>query len=197
MLIPGPAQVNLVSPSWGFPGGGSWVSPLYQANGTITPVTATLYVYPFVAPRAFEISAMACQIANTPSGDSIIRLGAWSPTVTGFAPGALICDTGGLAVPTGGTKTLPVSGSFQAGINFLGLVYPVSTTPGTVEFSNPQAGMFAYYLAGTNPSLAQGNDGSVFTQAGVTGALPNPFVGTWVGNSNSPNRCPTIALRVV
>lgn len=202
MQIPGPTSIQTnAAPPWAYPGGGAWISPGGQSNGSVTPVAGTLYVYAFIAPATFTISNMATQLTGSPSSDSIIRVGAWAPGV-GFAPGALICDSGALAVTTSGTKIFGgVSGSFNAGLNFLGFVYNVSTTPGACEscalgtFGYPYEG-FSYYQTGTNPNIAQGNDGTVFTQTGVTGALPNPFAGSWVGNSNSPARPITILFRV-
>jgi hypothetical protein len=211
VLLPSPAQVTNQAPPLQYPAGGSWISPFGQANAAATPVVGTVYACGFVVPSAISCIGLGIQLQNAPSSDAVVRVGIYSQVAARYLPSSVLCDSGDISTgASSGAKSAAIAATtIPAGLVFAAYCFTTATSltnavstglgsgAGGPSMLLPAQG-FVYYGVASTPTVALGNDGTVFTQTGVAagGARPAPFAGSWVGNSNTPSRPATIYLRV-
>jgi hypothetical protein len=193
-----PLQTDFIS----FPSG-MWFSPFGQSNTTATPIVGELYLSPFVLPQDLPVQAISLQLSAATSNDAALRMCVYDNVVNNWLPNSPKIDAtiaAGSAL-NGAQVVSGLSVTIKSGIVWIGYVFTAGTTlTNVVQCGYGGAGGFktfpVWYGSGATPNIANGNDGTVARQTGVTGVAPNPFTGALRTDSSGPSRPPTIMLRV-
>ena len=154
-------------------------SGLYYAPGnsmgTGTPTLNTLYAVPYLIGRATTINQLAIDVTGNVA-DAVARLGVYEDTGVGY-PGDLLVQTSALDASATGLVSEAVSTTLPAGIVWLGYVGQTTAEP---PGSAPPIRIFSatgvqFPIGVATPSTAMQ---IAYIEAGVTGALTDPFTST-------------------
>lgn len=167
------------------------ISGKYYSAGIGTPsgtsgttTLNTLHAVPFYVGDTCEFDRISVNALNTAS--SLMRLGIYADD--NGKPGALIVDAGQISTAVSGMVDATIS------VKLSGLVW-VATVPQSVAGSVSRLGAASYgHPLGTADHYSTFFNSAAYSQAGVSGQLPNPW-GPVYTDAGTANTIPAVWLR--
>lgn len=154
----------------------------FGTNGTCT--LNKLFAVPFWVGPTCSFDRICLNALNTAS--SLMRVGIYADG--GGRPGVLIVDAGQINTAVNGMVTATIA------LTLSGLVWvaavPQSVTGSVTRLSAPNANQ----IMGTADTFSSGFNSGAYSQAGITGALPDPWGSTYT-DEVSTNTVPALWLR--
>lgn len=165
----------------------------YQTNGTpaadstLITVANTIYFHAFAVGEALTVDRISLGVTTAAAAGAVLRLGIYASDADN-QPGALVLDAGTIAADSTGYKEITISQALSANTLYWIAVVPQVTGTPTVRASGAGAGAewVGHAANSTDPRT------STYTQASVTGALPNPATPT---TSSAPTSSPSVKVR--
>lgn len=173
---------------------GYYVTNPYGAGNTNMTMTAnSMWFCPIFIPNAVTADRISMVVNTVGSAGSVCRLGIYDADATTHGPGALILDAGTIATDSGtGMKEITISQALTPGVKWLAAVAQTASFV-IRRFANGQCipGIFGQW--GASNLVLQTPGSQNWVQTSVSGALPNPAVPAFEGNTNNQ---PIIGLRI-
>lgn len=154
---------------------GMWRTSDREAVGTVAAPLNELRAHPLLLSLGRSFDRIGIEVTTVGAAGAVQRLGIWEhdPAVDG--PGALLLDAGTIDGTTLGAKEIVIALTRPASIIWLGAVPQVATS--TVRGYNTSLPIYAVSIGSTSQTAPSAVAPATHaTQAGVAGALPNPFV---------------------
>lgn len=174
----------------GIPGFSRFKTGLFYANGPFAanaaPTLSELRVAPFLVHKTTTFDELAI-VVTTGLATSVFRLGIYRDGGNGY-PGVLVVDAGTIDCATSGGKSKTLSPTVELTPDLYWIGGVMQTAAATIACATANAN--AIQIGVTTPSGSSNNN--FYTQASVTGTLPDPFTTTV---TNASGNTPRIWLR--